>query len=53
MEIHHESKEDRYRRYLVSERHEVSDPEYWDEQFEEIMQENEAIADEDGVDDDL
>ena len=53
MESHHESEEDRYRRYLVSERHEVSDPEYWDEHFSEIMHENEAIAHEDDLDDDL
>eukprot|EP00435_Cladocopium_sp_Y103_P063924 s1403_g25.t1 len=39
-----ESPEARRRRYLFSERHEVSDAEQWDLWFEEVMEENDAIA---------
>ena len=44
MEIHNEETiEERYRRYFVSERDEVSDVEYWDDQFARIMGENAEI----------
>ena len=39
-----ESKEPKRRRYLFSERHEVSDVELYDTWFEEIMVQNEATA---------
>ena len=44
MEIHsEETAEQRYIRYLTAERHEVSDTEFWDFQYETVMRENAAI----------
>ena len=42
--MNHESEDERYHRYMMSERHEVSDTERWDEQQAEMMAENEEIA---------
>ena len=44
MEINHESEDERYHRYMMCERDEVSDTERWDEQQAEMMAENEEIA---------
>ena len=37
-------KNERFHRYMVSERHDVSDVELWDEQQSQMQQENDEIA---------
>jgi mRNA degradation ribonuclease J1/J2 len=44
MEVHHEAEDERFHRYMVSERHDVSDVELWDEQQNQMEEENEEIA---------
>ena len=49
MEVHHEAEDERYHRYIrymVSERHEVSAVELWDEQQDQMMRENEGLLEE-------
>ena len=49
MKVHHEAEDERYHRYIrymVSERHEVSAVELWDEQQDQMMRENEGLLEE-------